>query len=204
MNNEVAILAKVSELAPNGMREFSDIEAQMILTEPYAYHGYSENRNEKAIKDIFDTVIGLKGRLPDLQSLLDAAWEHNNELLDEMALLGTIEELNSNGIDIFEDIDMAEFDEKLEYHRVGHEELYSYSNAFDEGYEINKYAITNGISYVVEKDSEAFERELCSYDIYADKDLLMNNAQMVMFDEFIEGETFFNYGKFNVHYMGRG
>lgn len=207
MNNEIALMKKVNDYAPNGMRNFNCIEDQMILTQQMSYYGYEDNRNDDALSEIFNKVFSVRKSLPDFQSLIDAAWDHNYELLDEMALQQTIEEYRSNGIDIYTEIDMDEFDEKIEDYRVSCEEMYSYSNAFDEGYEISRYAIKNGIGYVVEKDSDAFERELCNFDVYFNKDLLVNHSQLVMFDELYDDDdkngSYSNYGKYVIQHIGR-
>lgn len=199
------LIAYIADQTPNGLRDFGVIEDEMILSNPYYGYNYDESRNDEQLSKIFDRVIGLKGRLPDLDTLSGEVWDHNGELLHEMAIGYTLDEYHQAGIDIENEINEEALQQDIDNWHVSCEQMYAESGMLDEMSEIHRYATKNGISYMINKDTDSFDIALCSFDMDTEKDIVMNPAQGVMFDEFInDEETLFNYGGFAVHYMARG
>lgn len=204
-----SIVRYIADSTPNGLRDASILEEQMILSTPYyggGYYGIQEdNRNDEQLKEIFDKVVGLKGRLPDLQTLTDEVWDHNDDLIHEMAIGYALEEYYQNGIDIESEVTEEILQQDIDNWHASCVQMYSESNMMDEAYEINRYATKNGISYIITNDSDAHEWALNNFEVDTNKDILMNPAQGVMFDDFIGNDgTLFNYGKYAIHYMSRG
>lgn len=201
-----SLVAFVAESTPYGLRDVHEIEKQMVLTDTYGYYGYyDDTSNDHILKEIFERCVRLKGRMPDMETLEEEVWDHNAELIHEMAIGYTLDEYHQAGVDIENEISEEELQEAIDEWQGSCIQMYCESNALDESYEIHRYATKNGISYLIPKDSDAHERALCSFDIDSRKDILMNHAQGVMFDEFIDdGDTVFNYGNYEIHYMARG
>lgn len=211
MNN--GLIAYIADKTPNGFRDISQIEDEMILSPSYYGSGYyaleEDNRNDEKLKEIFNKCIGLKGRMPDLQTLADEVWEHNDDLLHEMSVVSVIEEYYQNGIDIEEQVTEKELQEDIDSYHTSCIQMYAECNMLNECYEINKYATKNGISYVVRADSDVYELAVANIDMAVEKDILMNPAQGIMFEELLmedenDEEILINYGKFLMHYRARG
>lgn len=200
-----SLVAFISENAPYGVRDAHEIEKQMILTDTYSYYGGDDTSNDEMLKEIFEKSFKLNGTMPNLDILEEQAWEHNSDLIHEMAIGYALDDYHQAGIDIENEISEEELQENISSWYSSCLQMYAENNALDEAYEIHRYATKNGVSYIIPKDSEAYEKALCSFDIDSNKDIIMNHCQGVMFDEFIdEGDTIFNYGRFELHYMARG
>ena len=201
-----SLVTYVSENSPNGVRDFGTIEDEMILTDCYScYSNYNNDRNDKVLAGLFKRCTELKGRMPDLETLGELAWEHNSDLLHEMAIGYALEEYNLNCIDIEREVTDKELTENIDSWYSSCLQMYAENNALDEDYEIHLYAIKNGISYLIPKDSDAHDRAVCAFGINSQKDIIINHAQCVMFDDLINEEgSVFNYGEYELHYMERG
>lgn len=201
MSSELVLLDYVNDIAPNGLRKTEEIEGEMILSYPYQYWEYKEGRNDITMSEIYEKSVGIKGRLPDLQTLCEEAWEVNTKKMDELALITAIEELDLN---VEDEISRKDLDIMMEEYTDRFTDYYSYNNMFDEKLEIYRYAVVKGISYTIESDSEAYEDSMYEFDVAEEKDIIVNGPQEVMFEDFIDEGTYFNYGKFFLHYNQRG
>lgn len=200
-----SLVTFVSENAPYGVRDTHEIEKQMILTDTCFYYGYDDTSNDEMLKEIFEKSFKLNGAMPNLDILEEQAWEHNSDLLHEMAIGYALDEYHQAGIDIEGEISEEELQDSIDSWYYSCLQMYSESNALDEAYEIHRYATKHGVSYIIPQGSDAHEKALCSFDIDSNKDIIMNHCQGVMFDEFVDkGDTVFNYGRFELHYMARG
>lgn len=211
MNN--GLIAYIADKTPYGFRDIAQIEDEMILSPSYYGSGYyaleESDKNDEKLAEIFNKCIGLKGRMPDLQTLADEVWEHNDDLLHEMSVVSVVEEYYQNGIDLEEEVTEKELSEDIDSYHTSCIQMYAESNMLDECYEINKYATKNGISYVVEADSDVYELAVANLNIDIEKDILMNPAQGIMFEELLmedenDEEILVNYGRFLMHYRARG
>jgi len=210
MNN--GLMAYIADQTPYGFRDIAQIENDMILSPSYYGGGFyaleESNKNDDKLAEIFNKCINLKGRMPDLQTLSDEVWEHNDDLLHEMSVVSVLEEYHQNGIDIDEDVTEEQLNEDIDSYHSSCIQMYAECNMLDECYEISNYAAKNGISYVISVNSDVYELAASSFDMDIEKDILMNPAQGIMFEELFmenedEEEILINYGKFIMHYNAR-
>lgn len=200
-----SLVTFVSENAPYGVRDTHEIEKQMILTDMYSCYGGDDTSNDEMLKEIFEKSFKLNGAMPNLDILEEQAWEHNSDLIHEMAIGYALDEYHQAGIDIESEISEQELQDSIDSWYYSCLQMYAESNALDEAYEVHRYATKNGVSYIIPQGSDAHEKALCSFDIDSNKDIIVNHCQGVMFDEFVDkGDTVFNYGRFELHYMARG
>lgn len=200
-----SLVTFVSENAPYGVRDTHEIEKQMILTDMYSCYGGDDTSNDEMLKEIFEKSFKLNGAMPNLDILEEQAWEHNSDLIHEMAIGYALDEYHQAGIDIESEISEEELQDSIDSWYYSCLQMYAESNSLDEAYEIHRYATKNGVSYIIPQGSDAHEKALCSFDIDSNKDIIVNHCQGVMFDEFVDkGDTVFNYGRFELHYMARG
>lgn len=211
----VSLIDYVVDKMPNGYRDVYEIEQDMILSPSYYGGGYYgggycsiKNRceNDEKMSAIFDKCMGIKGRIPDLQTLVDEVWEHNEDLIHEMAVTSVLDEYYQNGIDIDEEVSSEKLSEDINDYHTSCIQMYAESNMLDEQFEIYSYAKRKGISYIVDSCTESYETVLAYIDSSLDinKNIVMNGSQITMFDDLFsedhEEQILCNYGSFIMHH----
>lgn len=181
---EKNITELVCELMPHGLRSISVIEGELISS----FHG-----NDEAVIKIYQD--GAKESIPDLDSIMQDIYCHNNLKLEEISLIEVLEDCKDTGVDANR-LSKKEFDELFEEKVVCNEEWLSYNGYYDDDKYVREVLNDNKVEYFVSRYSD-YEYQFQILSEYlpssiaeaTENDIVFNFNQQTMFNDLLVDES---------------
>lgn len=159
----------------------SELEDKVIL-----YDGRGGSYNEK---QLFEFVTKKTNRL-NMSSILSDIYNWNDEIFQEMAMREALNNHRLNGELIPDSVEIYDLMEESEELKGNIMEFYDYSG-YDTEDTLIEFIYNNKLSLLVDEDTFCYENILYNMSSFVnmDKKILINPAQILMFEELYKEET---------------
>lgn len=198
--NQMEIIEVASEYAISGIRNTSDIETELIISDSYNLYGMGGFQNPYQILKIVDGLMEMKGKLPTSEDILEDVYCYNDKLITEWAFTRVTEDYTEEDFLKFTRADIETLVADYENMFV---DYLSYNGHLDDSYAVAKCLQEEKISCVCSIEDE------CVYEIVFPRDgeeeITLNHCQMVMFNSIFDYQTddreigVFNMGSKYIH-----